>query len=189
MKKANKIILFLFTLVFTLSLCVVTLSQDTVPPEQLVLDEAKPEESDERFPIKGYLERRAERTEKWTEEQMSFYFETERKCMETIVPIARKMADMRWENIYCHQVFPEKYDEWGMYITSEEEYAENSFILEGSVNGFYIVIPVIFTPEFPEGKITRVVYTGRSNWHPYEGKEIEIVDAYNVDLWKSGYCN
>ena len=189
MKKAGRIIIFLLTLVFTLSLCVVTLSQDTVPPEQLVLDEAKTEEFDERFPIKGYSERRAERTEMWTEEQMSFYFEINRKCMETIAPIARKMADMRWENIYCHQTVPEKYYEWDLYITAEEEYAEDLLILEGSVNGFYIVIPVIFTPEVPDGKMTRVIYTGRSNWNPGEGREMEIVDAYNVDLWKSGYCN
>lgn len=189
MEKLKAVIIFLFSLIFALSVCVVTLSQGNIPPEQLVLDEVPTLEFDERFPITGYLERRLERTEKWTEEQMSFYFETERKCMDTIAPIARKMADMRWENIYCHQTFPEKYDEWGMYITSEEEYAEDLFILEGSVNGFYIVIPIIFTPEIPEGKITRIIYTGRSNWYPDEGKEMEIVDAYNVDLWKSGYCN
>lgn len=114
---------------------------------------------EEHYPIKGYSERRGERTDKWTEEQRGFYFEINNKCMETIVPIAKQMSEKRWENIYCHQVIPEKYDEWGIYLTAEEEYAEYLLYLEGSVNGFYIVIPVVFTPECPDGKITRVIYT------------------------------
>lgn len=187
MRKTSKIIIFMFTIVFALSACGLTLSQDATSSEQLVSDEEKTVEPD-RFPIKGYWERRGEITEKWTEEQWSFCFETDKICMETIVPIAKQMAEKRWENIYCHQVIPEKYDDWGIFLTAEEEYAEVSFALEGSVNGFYIVIPIIFTPEYPDGKITRVIYTGRSNWNP-EGREMEIVDAYDVDLWKSGYCN
>ena len=188
MKKANKIIIFMLTLVFSLSACGVTLSQDETSAEQIVLEKEKAVEA-ERFPVKGYSERHIEMTEQWTEEQWSFCFDTNRKCMETIVPIAKQVAEKRWENIYCHQSIPEQYDEWGIYLTAEEEYAENLLYLEGSVNGFYIVIPVIFTPEYPDGKMTRVIYTGRSNWTPGEGREMEIVDAYDVDLWKSGYCN
>ena len=188
MKKIRKIIIFMFTIVFALSACGVTMSQDETSPEQVVLEEENTVEPD-RFPIKGYLERYGERTDKWTEEQRSFYFETNYKCMETIVPIAKQMSENRWENIYCHQVIPEKYDEWGLYLTAEEEYAENLLYLEGSVNGFYIVIPVIFTHEYPDGKMTRVIYTGRSSWNPGEGREMKIVDAYDVDLWKSGYCD
>lgn len=188
MKKANKIIIFMLTIIFALSACGVTLSQSATLSEQHVLEDEKAVEAD-HFPIKGYPERREEITDKWTEEQTSFYFETNRKCMETIVPIAKQMAEKRWENIYCHQVIPEKYDEWGIYLTAEEEYAENLFYIEGSVNDFYIVIPMIFTPEIPKGKMTRIIYTGRSNWNPGEGREMEIVDAYDVDLWESGYCN
>jgi hypothetical protein len=36
---------------------------------------------EEHYPIKGYSERRGERTDKWTEEQRGFYFETNRKCL------------------------------------------------------------------------------------------------------------
>lgn len=196
MKKTNKILIFALTLTFALSTYGVTLTLNTKNSGQYVsantedvLENIVTTIPEERYPIKGYLDRHGEITEKWTEEQIDFYFKTNRECMETIVPIAKQMAEKRWENIYCHQVFPEKYDEWGLYLTAEEEYAEICFALEGSVNGFYIVIPVIFTPEFPEGKITRVIYTGRSNWNPGEGRKTEIVDAYDVDLWKSGYCD
>ncbi len=196
MKKTHKILIFALTLAFVLSTYGATFALNTENSEQSflantedVLKNNETFDNEERYPIKGYLERHSKICEKWTEEQVDFYFKTNSKCMDTIVPIAKQMSEKRWENIYCHQVFPEKYDEWGIYLTAEEEYAEICLILEGSVNGFYLVIPVIFTPEFPDGKITRVIYTGRSNWNPGKSREAEIVDAYDVDLWKSGYCD
>ena len=141
-----------------------------------------------QYELYGYAERRRERSKDWTQEDFGVYWHLERNAMKTVAPIAKEMSEKGWENIECYQGFNENYPNGAIYyVNEEEELAPVVYVLEAEVNHVYLIVPIIFTEEYPEGKVTRVIYTGGRDWSPGKGRELEIVDAYDVDLWSAMY--
>ncbi len=141
-----------------------------------------------QYELYGYAERRRVRSEAWTQEDFGVYWQLERNAMKTVAPIAKEMSEKGWENIECYQGFNENYPNGAIYyVNEEEELAPVVYVLEAEVNHVHLIVPIIFTEEYPEGKVTRVMYTGGRDWSPGEGRELEIVDAYDVDLWSAMY--
>lgn len=141
-----------------------------------------------QYELYGYAERRKARSKDWTQEDFGIYWHLERNAMKTVAPIAKEMSEKGWENIECYQGFNENYPNGAIYyVNEEEELAPVVYVLEAEVNHVYLIVPIIFTEEYPEGKITRVMYTGGRDWSPGKGRELEIVDAYDVDLWSAMY--
>ena len=162
----------------------------TVSAEENILDveDADPYEKGMQYELYGYKERRRARFENWTQEELDLYWDLKKNAMKTVAPIAKEMSEKGWENILCYQGFNENYPKGAIYyVNEEEEFAPVVYVLEAEVNHVYLIVPIIFTEEYPEGKITRVMYTGGRDWSPGKGRELEIVDAYDADLWSTMY--
>lgn len=141
-----------------------------------------------KYSLKARAERRKVRMEKWTEEDWELYDSLKENAMETITAIAGEMADKGWKNITCTvDNFPaerlEFYEQSDYFITKEEDTAPLFYVLEGKVYEYSIAIPIIFTKEHPDGKITRLRYDGGRFYSSSGYHTDEIFNPYDADMW------
>lgn len=141
-----------------------------------------------KYSLCARAERRKVRMEKWTEEEWELYDSLKENSMETITAIAGEMSDKGWEDITCTvDNFPEEsidfYETCDYFLTKEEDTAPLLYILEGKVYEYCIVIPVIFTNEYPQGKITRIRYDGGRFYSSSGYHTDEIFDPYDAKMW------
>lgn len=141
-----------------------------------------------KYSLSARAERRKVRMEKWTKEDWELYNSLKENAMETITAIAGKMSDNGWEDITCtvdnfHEESIEFYENCDYFITKEEDTAPLFYVLEGKVYEYRLVIPVIFTKDHPNGKITRLRYDGGRFYSSSGYYTDEIFDPYNADMW------
>ena len=141
-----------------------------------------------KYSLSARAERRKVRMEKWTKEDWELYDSLKENSMETITTIAREMSDKGWEDITCTvDNFPPEsidiYEKCDYFITKEEDTAPMFYVLEGKLYEYRLVIPVVFTEEHPNGKITRLRYDGGRFYSSSGYHTDEIFDPYDADMW------
>ena len=141
-----------------------------------------------KYSLSTRAERRKVRMEKWTQEDWELYNSLKENAMETITAIAGEMSDTGWEDITCTvDNFPEEsiefYETCDYFITKEEDTAPLLYVLEGKVYEYRLVVPVIFTKDYPNGKITRLRYDGGRFYSSSGYYTDEIFNPYDADMW------
>lgn len=140
-------------------------------------------------PVYGTIEPGTEDqyTDIWLEytDEKRLYFKLLNNVADTMPIIAKAISDKGWDNIVCEEGFPDKYFNWGVYMTEEEENAPLTCVVQGNMDYMNIIIPVIFTSEYPYGKVTRVIYAGSR--HCVESEEMEILDPFRRETWAQDF--
>lgn len=120
----------------------------------------------------------------YTDEER-LYFKLLDNVADSVAVIAKAISCKDWENIKCKSGFPDEYYNWGVEITEQEKNAPILCVVEGNMDYSYILIPVIFTSEYPYGKVTRVIYAGSR--HCVESEDMQILDAFRKETWSQDF--
>lgn len=140
-------------------------------------------------PVYGTIEPGTEEhyTDIWLEytDEDRLYFKLLDNVSDAIPVIAKAISDKGWDNIVCRRGFPDEYFNWGIHITEEEENAPIICVVQGNMDYSYIIIPIIFTSEYPKGKVSRVIYAGSR--HCVESEDMEILDPFRRETWSQDF--
>lgn len=130
--------------------------------------------------------------------EWNLYWKCEIDCFETVVNLASEINSKKWEEVEMFSGFLSNLDSIGVDLDnlkidiSEEEKKLQARTVVGKIGGMngnsiYILAVVAFPKDNTQGEIYKVYYrSGKGDaWTPTQ--ENEIVDAYNLDLWKAMY--